>query len=61
MSKVTKSILDEDDLLSDTGVKADTGYAVFKDAKVKQGLKEAQNRSQMVPAEKVWEKLGLER
>ena len=61
MSKVTKSILDEDDLLSDTGVKVDPEYAAFKDAKIKQGLNEAKDRSQMTAAEKVWEKLGLER
>ena len=33
----------------------------FKDAKVRKGLAEAEDRSQMISVDKVWEKLGLER
>lgn len=40
---------------------ADPAYRAWKDAKVKKALEQAKDRSRMIPARKVWEKLGLER
>lgn len=40
---------------------SDAAYAAHKKAKVKKGLEEAQNRSRLIPAHEVWDKLGLER
>ena len=39
----------------------DPEYLAHKQAKVKKGLAEAEDRSKLIPAHKVWEDLGLER
>ena len=40
---------------------ADPDYLVWKENKIRKALKEAEDRSSMISAEKVWEKFGLER
>lgn len=40
---------------------SDPEYLAYKQAKVKKGLAEAEDRSKLIPAHKVWEDLGLER
>ena len=39
----------------------DPEYLAYKRAKVEKGLAEAEDRSKLTPAHKVWEALGLER
>lgn len=39
----------------------DPQYLAWKEAKVKKALAEAEDRSKLIPAHKVWEDLGLER
>lgn len=39
----------------------DPAYLAWKKAKIRKALKEAEDRSKMIPAHKVWEELGLER
>lgn len=40
---------------------SDPEYLAWKQAKVEKALVQAEDRSQMIPAHKVWERLGLER
>jgi len=40
---------------------SDPEYLAWKESKVKKGLAEAEDRSKLIPAHKVWEDLGLER
>ena len=39
----------------------DPEYQAFKNAKVKKGLAQSENRAELTPAHKVWKALGLER
>ena len=39
----------------------DPEYLAWKEAKIKKGLAEAEDRSKLIPAHQVWEDLGLER
>ena len=56
----TKDELDEH--LTPAGVQSDEPeYKAWKEAKVKKGLAESEDRSKLVPAHKVWKDLGLER
>jgi len=51
-----------DDHLRPAGkVSSDPDYLAFKNAKIKAGLSQANDRSRMIPASEVWEELGLER
>jgi hypothetical protein len=36
------------------------GHAAWKQAKVKRGLEQANDRASLIPADKVWRDLGLE-
>jgi len=40
---------------------ADPDYLAWKEAKVRKALEQAEDRSNMIPASKVWEQFGLER
>jgi hypothetical protein len=40
---------------------ADEGYDAWKEKKIRAALKQADDRSAMVPAKKVWERFGFER
>lgn len=40
---------------------SDADYTAWKEAKIKSALKQAEDRSNMIPAEDVWEKFGFER
>lgn len=40
---------------------ADADYVLWKENKIRKALKQAEDRSVMVPAEKVWEDFGFER
>ena len=56
----TKETLD--DHLTPAGQPStDPEYLAYKRAKVEKGLAEAEDRSKLTPAHKVWEALGLER
>ena len=39
----------------------DPDYVAYKKNKIEKGLAESQDRTKLIPAEKVWEDLGLER
>lgn len=39
----------------------DPDYLAWKEAKVRKALEQANDRSNMIPASKVWEQFGLER
>jgi len=39
----------------------DPDYLAWKERKIRKALEQAQDRSTLIPAAKVWEKLGLER
>ena len=56
----TKGVLEEH-LASAGQGSDDPEFQAWKEAKVKQGLAEAEDRSKLIPAHKVWEDLGLER
>lgn len=56
----TKDALDEH--LTPAGTpSSDPEYVAYKKAKIEKGLAEAEDRSKLIPAHKVWEDLGLER
>jgi len=40
---------------------ADPAYLAWKEAKIRKALNQSRDRTQMTPAHKVWEELGLER
>ncbi|NLS03237.1 hypothetical protein HGP14_07605 [Rhizobium sp. P32RR-XVIII] len=40
---------------------ADQGYDAWKEEKIKSALKQSEDRSTMIPANKVWERFGFER
>ena len=46
--------------ISDVDGPKDHGYDAWKRAKVERALAQSQDRSSMIPAEKVWRELGLE-
>ena len=47
--------------VADTGDAAVRGHAAWKRAKVQRGLAQAEDRASLIPADKVWRELGLER
>ena len=47
--------------IADTGETSEHGHAVWKLAKVERGLAQTEDRASLIPAEKVWHDLGLER
>ncbi|WP_306257363.1 hypothetical protein [Pararhizobium sp. IMCC21322] len=40
---------------------SDPNYLVWKEAKIRKGLEQSKDRSNMIPAHKVWETFGFER
>ena len=49
------------DKISDASPVGGADHAAWKRAKIENGLTQSADRSQMIPAEEVWRKLGLER
>lgn len=49
------------DKIAEEGGPAERGHDAFKRAKVERGLAEARDRAAMIPADRVWRDLGLER
>ena len=47
--------------IADTGETPEAGHAAWKRSKIELGLKQAEDRASLIPAEKVWRDLGLER
>ena len=47
--------------IADTSEVNQLGHSKWKAEKVKLGLKQAEDRSSLIPSEQVWHKLGLER
>ena len=41
-------------------VRTDPDYLAWKEAKVREGLEQAKDRSKMIPAHKVWAELGFQ-
>ena len=39
----------------------DQGYSTWKRAKIERGLEQSHDRSRMIPVERLWVDLGLER
>lgn len=50
-----------DNKVADTGEPIEPGHAEWKREKVVRGLEQAKNRDSLIPAERVWRNLGLER
>ena len=46
---------------ADTGESIERGHAKWKQEKVARGLEQAKDRDSMIPADRVWRNLGLER
>lgn len=46
---------------ADIGAPTEHGYARWKREKVERGLEQAKDRDSMIPSERVWRNLGLER
>ena len=61
MSEIKDNGTLEDHLRPSNGPANDPYYLAFKEAKAKRGLKQSTNRSDLIPAHKVWEQLGLAR
>lgn len=51
----------ESEKLADQDSPAERGYASWKRGKVETGLEQSKKRDDMIPADKVWRDLGLER
>lgn len=51
----------EPEKVADRDGVAERGYASWKRTKVETGLAQSKKRDDMIPAEKVWRDLGLER
>jgi len=51
----------EDHLRPAGGPSNDPEYLAWKEAKIRRALEQSKDRTQMIPAHKVWEKFGLER
>jgi hypothetical protein len=49
------------DKVTETGGPAERGYAQWKQEKVLRGLAQAEDRSQMIPVERILRDFGLER
>jgi hypothetical protein len=47
--------------IADTGEPIESGHSKWKREKVERGLAQAKDRDSMIPAERVWRNLGLER
>lgn len=54
------AVSDRDKLAAEGGA-VDAGYAEWKQAKVKKGLAQRQDRAAVIPVEQVWRDLKLER
>lgn len=51
-----------DDHLRPAGAPAtDPDYLAWKEAKIRKALEQAEDRTQLIPASKVWEQFGRER
>ena len=50
-----------DHKIADTGEPVEPGHAEWKRGKVMRGLEQSKDRDSMIPAERVWRNLGLER
>ena len=61
MGQTTKREAKLDEHLRPDGERTDADYLAWKKAKIREGLKQAKDRSKMIPADKVWAELGLER
>ena len=47
--------------IADTGEAPERDHTAWKRAKIERGLAQAGDRASLIPAEKVWRDLGLER
>jgi hypothetical protein len=47
--------------ITDTGEPVERGHAKWKRDKIATGLQQTKDRDAMIPAERVWRELGLER
>ena len=47
--------------VTETGEAPERGYAAWKRAKIERALTQAEDRDSLIPAEKIWRDLGLER
>ena len=47
--------------IAETGEPIELGHSKWKREKVSRGLEQATDRDSMIPAERVWRNLGLER
>ena len=47
--------------IADTGETPERGHAAWKRTRIERGLAQAKDRASLIPAEKVWRDLGLER
>jgi hypothetical protein len=56
----TKSV-PSDPKTIDTGEPIERGHNKWKRAKIARGLEQAKDRDSLIPAERVWRNLGLER
>ncbi len=61
MSDLRDTIPVEDLTEAQPTAAADAGYDAWKEKKIRAALKQADDRSSMVPAKKVWERFGFER
>ncbi len=61
MTRTSKSDKEglQDHLLPENG-QSDANYLVWKKAKVEKALEQSRDRSKLISADKVWERLGLE-
>ena len=51
----------DDDRLTESGSAMEAGYAAWKRAKVEAGLAQSRDRAAMIPVERIWRDLKLER
>lgn len=61
MSEIDQKQNLDDHLRPARAPNADPDYIAWKDAKIRKALEQAEDRSNMIPASKVWEQFGLER
>lgn len=61
MDQTTKTDDELQEHLETRAESTDPDYLAWKEQKIKTGLEQSKDRASMIPASKVWEKLGLER
>lgn len=61
MSDLRDTIPPEDLTEAQPNAAPDEGYDAWKEQKIRAALKQADDRSSMTPAKKVWERFGFER